>query len=1691
MTGQRNAKALAVANPAATGSAGPAFETKVAAACLALLLTRGAPLCLGNGTLRTVHLQAGHLGLGWHTDDLVLEATSAAGEPMKAALQVKRAFSLSATDSECVRMLRGALDDFRNFEQFDRHRDVIALITSSLSARLARGLRTLLDCAQASITSADMARRLAIPGYLGKPTLEYHKTIREILSGVASGAPSEEELWQFLRRFRVVDLDLNVGSGFTETMLRSLLAATLPDGDASAADATWNELVALALCDAGRATSYTREKLPTDLLQRHGRVTGFSHGVARLLEDSAIVSDSIRMTIAEKTALPRRELTGALCRLIETSPLIFVTGAAGSGKSALVKSAFAVATQGAVGFAFRAVSLAGHHINDVLNPFGLSLAALQVQTAIHGKKVLWVDSLERLMEKPADQRTAFLDLLRAVKRDPTWRLVVTCRDYSAELVRNAFFNEVGLTPVGIEVGDLRDDELDGVTADFPDLEHPLGNSTLRSLLRNPFFLDMAAKMNWPATEPLPTTERAFREKVWSEVARRVGEDVESGLPNLRGQVLVEVALRRAKALEPFVAAAGLDSRALAGLVRDSLLQTPSPGSDLYAPAHDVFEDWALVRWLDDAFIRNGRKLDTLLDELGTYPALRRAYRKWLTETLDVDPQTTDSLVVALIQNPNVAAHWREDTLVGVLQSRDARGFLDRNKAILLDDRARLFRQVIHILRVACRAAIPRRSFGVDSAGEFFMPKGNGWIGVGELMEVALPFFTGTDLLLIVGFMEDWLLITKYGVPYPVGARSIVKFAWHWLPRIPWRSPVRDGQDRMLRVILALPLAAEPQLSESVAAAIAGDGEAADDTILKLIVNHFACDAVVRDLPDLSIRVAEHLFGLDQSLEQSISHDRYDDWDRGIQHAFGLGRRHSMEDYPSSAFHGPYLRMLWHHPVRGIDFILRLVNRACEAYAHPDNRCRSMAPPDTIILQLPDGPHEQYANWRLWVAYRGMHDTPDCFESALMALEYWLLEKSKHGDADLETILLGLLRRSNNVAVTAVVASVAAAHPGMAGEAAFALLTCRVFLGLDLDRSTQEPFLAAQIRGLGSMPQISAEKRLYDKERKESAGLEHRSRNLEYVAAVLQMFEEFRDRVCALIDSFKVELPPEPEQDQKTKLWRLQLHRMDTRRFIETGRTEEGHLIIGSGAPEPDLQELIDHQEPRSAAFNTSISLLHWGQSAFTGSVASDDWQEQLQRSQAHVATKSAFDAERDLAAGGPAYVAAVCIRDHWSEMSPDQQEWCAQTVLVFIDADADTTNDLIICAHNPMEGSRPAAFVLPALFGKEVSATIQSRLLPMLAKAVTHAVEETVRFAVRGIAQFLWTSDRELALTCIQALVTEAVERHAFAEEQRSRPILDRAPDGTFQEKLRLRMRDFVRTRGTANEPQIGDLDLAKWPGRGVAGHLLIIAAQNPGDPLTRRLMQRCVATLPSIWEANQRSSRRGREDRYDPQIEHDFVDAICRFVLQLNPGDGLVFLERIFAAAPRFPEQAAGVVNSLILKQGDRSPSPTLWALWQRFADDFGANVQAAKVDAEHSDEGKMLQELFLGDSWGELRDWLPLQGETERIRAFFRRLPPMARGFECYAYYLAKAGTPTLPAALMDVAAKLAEPSGSSPLNETALFYLEEVLTRLIYGGNSRIRSDGPLRDATLRILDALIEAGSSPAYKLRDDFLTPVAP
>ena len=96
---------------------------------------------------------------------------------------------------------------------------------------------------------------------------------------------------------------------------------------------------------------------------------------------------------------------------------MLVAGEAGAGKSALAKMGFQLLGNDTLALAFRAEEFARAHLDDVFAPFGINFFELKKATAGFTRKVLWIESIERLLEKA--MRQAFTDLLSEIKADPT------------------------------------------------------------------------------------------------------------------------------------------------------------------------------------------------------------------------------------------------------------------------------------------------------------------------------------------------------------------------------------------------------------------------------------------------------------------------------------------------------------------------------------------------------------------------------------------------------------------------------------------------------------------------------------------------------------------------------------------------------------------------------------------------------------------------------------------------------------------------------------------------------------------------------------------------------------------------------------------------------------------------------------------------------------------------------------------------------------------------------------------------------------------------------------------------------------------------------------------------------------------------------------------------------------------------
>ncbi len=1323
-------------SPAATGDRGGSFEQLVDVCYLAYLLTQGAPPFMCGSTLSEVHFQAEHLG--WATDDLLLVGV-VAGHKRTVAIQVKSSLTLTSENGECMQVFADAWKDFNNPKIFDLQHDGLVLVCGPLPVATNRRWRIMLDAARAALDAADWLHRLTLPGYLGQGTSTAKDALRALLDS-ANGAPvSDTQLWEFAKVFEFQCLDLLEAGSTTEAAVRSLLAFTATPSAQSPSDAaarSWGDLLALVLAKGPTvAASYDYAKLPADLRQRHAKAPSITAATRNAVNaHSAIVERGVRTTIGGKVALGRKDLVATVLAAWEEHRILCVSGPAGSGKSGVAKVVFDQVKQQGLAAAFRAESFGAPHLNDVFAPHGFDTEQLLALAALHPRKWIWIESVERLLEK--FERHAFLDLLRLAAADPTIRLILTCRDYQVDSVRSATFGAAGLTFVHVAVPGLNDEELAEAARQMPALDVPLSVPRLRELLRNLFMLEKAVGLNWAAKESLPQNEREFRAKVWREVIRRDDRPA-GGLPSKRAFAFIEIAMRRAQKLEVFVDAADLDPEALRLLRDDGLTVSPDTDDAWVATAHDVLEDWALLEWLTQKWRRNETDIPAFLAQIGTFPALRRAYRRWLTEWFGADPTGADRFVLSLLAS-SAAAHWRDDTLAAALLSSTAADFIVRNEDTLVANNLSLLRQCIHLVRVACKTSPPWLQNREATNVTRLVPAGPAWGAIVDLAYKHQGTFGADDRPLLVGLLTDWSLSVTSTQPYPSGADSAARLAHLLLPADEDYSFRSDGLNQALAaVMLKVPKPVEKELHERVRASVEDDRWDRDRPGLAgRILDHFAASAVARDYPDLVIESFEAYVGFTFT-NQPV--DRRSFYRKAMVEAFGLPARLDHEDHAKSALSGPILNLLTYHPAKGLDLVIRVMNFSAAAYGRPDNHAEFIEKPALISLELLDGTEvEQWANSRLWLMYRGASVAPSVLCSALMALEEWLFRLAESTPGELEGVLLDLLRRSNNVAVTAVVVSVAQAYPALAGGAGVALLTCPAFFHLDRARFVSDSTNREQIFD-DAFPPVDAEHAIFAAERRVTHEKAHRHESLELLAVRLQ-FGPQRGAVHKLLDDYQAELPPVADQDEEIKLWRLLLHRIDLRNFAVTQKTPDGRWLIQPTAPASDVQAVVEQHRPRMERTTRRMGIWLWASQCWErktdGTSDPNEWRSRLEEARKMEAEEDSTGIEERVEGSAVPQVAAICIRDHWGELASEQRDWCVACVCHHAAEGGDNSDRIANVLRGVLDLNQEAAEVLPILLGKSLPEAQREQVLTSLAIALTHP-EDPSRPAVRGRLPFL------------------------------------------------------------------------------------------------------------------------------------------------------------------------------------------------------------------------------------------------------------------------------------------------------------------------------------------------------------------
>ena len=246
--------------------------------------------------------------------------------------------------------------------------------------------------------------------------------------------------------------------------------------------------------------------------------------------------------------------------------------------------------------------------------------------------------------------------------------------------------------------------------------------------------------------------------------------------------------------------------------------------------------------------------------------------------------------------------------------------------------------------------------------------------------------------------------------------------------------------------------------------------------------------------------------------------------------------------------------------------------------------------EEIELILDDGETvRQYICNRLWNMYRGTQGSTDLLESIHMALERYLLERAKSTSKDiLESLCIYILSNSRSASLTAVVESVVLAQPAKMFTVANILFRTKELFLYDTSRLLLDETLKSQLLMLKtSYPSLgNYEREFHDDERIKACDHEHRKLSLENLAFLYQFvksednpdFEKQREEIWRIWDEYYRKLPPETEQSEGDKTWRLYLARMDTRKMsLKTQPAEqEGKMLITF---EPDIDpKLKKHSE---------------------------------------------------------------------------------------------------------------------------------------------------------------------------------------------------------------------------------------------------------------------------------------------------------------------------------------------------------------------------------------------------------------------------------------------------------------------------------------------------------------------------------
>ncbi len=921
-----------IASPFSTGGGGTHFEQLVGACYLVALLAAEVPWG-AQGITRAVAFQNRWRGAA--LDDLLI--TSDTGqETCQLALEVKHALPFSAANHTFRQVVANCWQTYTGGYgwDFEPQHDRLGIAIGVWNANVPH-VQTTLEWARASTSADEFLAKVSSPGLSSKGKQKCVGAFREALKA-ADPAATDDDLWRLLRCLVVLHFDLE-GEGSRDSALYwNRLLDLIQPRELAVARALFDRLTSIG-AELGQVAGQVSR---ADLL---GRLPGFqlvdapdcTDDLRRLREHTRHALGDIRVDIAGKVRLPRDKLVSQSLEAIRSASVVALVGEPGTGKSGLLRLlADRLGSEGEV-LATSADRLPGTTIESFESTLGLrnSFQTLLSACASAPLRCLLVDGADRVMDAE-DRRRVLGDIARALWQhnqrvqevglsdESCWTLVFACRRAGLGPIMESVsgLREQGASMRIVEVEGLSATELDVVACELPELSHVLRDPRLAPLLCRPLMLDIVALPAFGTDAAAVTslvTESQVMERFWHCIVRRS----EGGRPG-RG----EPAAREALSLKVAEAALegrdlslveGPDADALRGLVADRVL-VERHGAIQFA--HDVFQDWGLVRLL---LAQRGR----LTELLGSHaPSLRlvrplELYAAWLLEVRE-DADAWEELLADLDGAPAPGPRWPQAAIDGILSSPVLSEIVPVLKEPLAADEGSLLMRFLRALR-ARHGVVPSDFLALFADLPAAM--------VSELMaHTRRPHVQRWAPVL--GFAIDHASALSQGA-----LAELVYVLADWLRWTPEDAPWRLQAGRLaLRLLSAsdsgsAPLVAHPDLKKQLTQAVLHAADCMPDDVEAFVRWGVASnDSELADalLQPVGTSLYKHLPAVLAEATTKLLCVQPDGREPDAFFGERCGIRTDVGDFfPPTFWKGPFMVLLIHHPDVGLDLILQLTEHA--------------------------------------------------------------------------------------------------------------------------------------------------------------------------------------------------------------------------------------------------------------------------------------------------------------------------------------------------------------------------------------------------------------------------------------------------------------------------------------------------------------------------------------------------------------------------------------------------------------------------------------------------------------------------------------------------------------------------------------------------------------------------------------------